>query len=70
MARLLLLAALAVAAVLPAEAVPLEKPGRINDLPGYGFFQPEKIPQVPVLIGERSEPGLILLYFARLHTFD
>ena len=34
---------------------PLEGPGKINDLPAIDPYQPEKSPNVPIQLGERSK---------------
>ena len=41
--------------VLAAVATPLQRPGKINDLPVIDPYQPEKAPEVPIVLGERSK---------------
>jgi hypothetical protein len=38
-----------------SSASPLQGPGRINDLPGLDPYQPEKAPNVPIVLGERRK---------------
>lgn len=37
---------------------PVEMPSRNNDLPVLNPYQPEKAPEVPVVLGERSEGNI------------
>jgi len=41
-------------------AVPVDGPGKINDLQTLDPYQPEKAPNIPVLLGERSRLNGIL----------